>query len=153
MKRGALIATLVAIGSCVLTGFMGSPAAMIFIIPFSFFWILILTLGTFLAYAPVEERYLRKHGPDGRHPTPGPARRYAYTDPGGVVRTLRHSVPAWSVEAAYDPRDHGRVLPLQSRAGGSGTPSWLSSSSVSASSSPAGPSRRWSVPSSAGSTT
>ncbi|MEU9038440.1 hypothetical protein AB0D45_26575 [Streptomyces sp. NPDC048352] len=116
MKRGALVATLVAIGSCVLVGFMGSPAAMIFIIPLSFFGILILTFGTFLAYAPVEERYLRKHGVRTAairlQDQPG---RYAYTDPGGLVRTVRHSIPTWSIEAAYDPRDPGRVLPLRSR--------------------------------------
>ncbi|MEV3992622.1 hypothetical protein AB0J57_27300 [Streptomyces sp. NPDC049837] len=116
MKRGALVATLVAIGSCVLVGFTGSPAAMIFIIPFSFFGILILTFGSFLAYAPVEEWYLRKHGVRTvairLQDQPG---RYAYTDPGGVVRTVRHSIPTWSIEAAYDPRDPGRVLPLQSR--------------------------------------
>jgi hypothetical protein len=116
MKRGALVATLVAIGSCVLVGFTGSPAAMVFIIPFSFFGILILTFGAFLAYAPVEERYLRKHGVRTvavrLRDQPG---RYAYTDPGGLVRTVRHSVPAWSIEAAYDPRDPGRVLPLRPR--------------------------------------
>jgi hypothetical protein len=116
MRRGALVAALPAIGSCVLVGVMGSPAAMIFIIPFSFFGILILTFGAFLAYEPVEERYLRKHGVRTAairlRDQPG---RYAYTDPGGVVRTVRHSVPAWSIQAAYDPRDPGRVLPLQSR--------------------------------------
>ncbi|MET9605335.1 hypothetical protein ABZZ17_09720 [Streptomyces sp. NPDC006512] len=116
MKRGALVATLVAIGSCVLVGFTPSPAAMVLIIPFSFFGILILTLGAFLAYAPVEERYLRKHGVRTAairlRDEPG---RYAYTDPGGVVRTVRHSIPTWSIEAAYDPRDPGRVLPLRSR--------------------------------------
>ncbi|MGW7051209.1 hypothetical protein [Streptomyces sp. NPDC054887] len=116
MKRGALVATLLAIGSCVLVGFGGHPAAMILIIPSSFFGILILTFGAFLAYAPVEERYLRKHGVRTAavrlRDQPG---RYAYTDPGGAVRTVRHSVPAWSIEAAYDPRDPGRVLPLQSR--------------------------------------
>ncbi|WP_225826255.1 hypothetical protein [Streptomyces naphthomycinicus] len=116
MKRGAFVAALVAIGSCVLVGFMGSPGAMIFIIPFSFFGILIFTFGAFLAYAPVEERYLRKHGVRTAairlQDQPG---LYAYTDPGGVVRTVRHSIPTWSIEAAYDPRDPGRVLPLQSR--------------------------------------
>ncbi|MFB7368823.1 hypothetical protein ACFC0D_03095 [Streptomyces sp. NPDC056222] len=116
MKRGALVATLVAIGSCVLVGFMGSPAAMIIIIPCSFFGILILTFGAFLAYDPAEEWYLRKHGVRTvairLQNEPG---RYAYTDPGGVVRTVRHSIPTWSIEAAYDPRDPGRVLPLRSR--------------------------------------
>ncbi|GAA4936303.1 hypothetical protein ACFPM3_06380 [Streptomyces coeruleoprunus] len=116
MKRGALVATLVAIGSCVLVGLMGSPAAMIFIIPFSFFGIPILTFGAFLAYAPVEERYLRKHGVrTAAIRLQGQPGRYAYTDPGGVVRTVQHSIPTWSIEAAYDPRDPGRVLPLQSR--------------------------------------
>ncbi|MFB6820744.1 hypothetical protein ACFCXA_04025 [Streptomyces virginiae] len=116
MKRGALVATLVAIGACVLVGFTGSPAAMIFIIPFSFFAIPILAFGAFLAYAPVEERYLRKHGVRTAavrlQDQPG---LYAYTDPGGVVRTVRHSIPTWSVEAAYDPRDPGRVLALRTR--------------------------------------
>lgn len=32
-----------------------------------------------------------------------------------MVRTVRHSIPTWSIEAAYDPRDPGRVLPLRSR--------------------------------------
>ncbi|MYV77319.1 hypothetical protein GT352_25815 [Streptomyces sp. SID1046] len=116
MKRGALVATLVAIGACVLVGSTGSPAAMIFIIPFSFFAIPVLAFGAFLAYAPVEERYLRKHGVRTAavrlQDQPG---LYAYADPGGVVRTVRHSIPTWSIEAAYDPRDPGRVLPLRSR--------------------------------------
>ncbi|MEU9865217.1 hypothetical protein AB0D99_30560 [Streptomyces sp. NPDC047971] len=114
MKRGALIATLTAIGACVLVGFIGSPAAMIVIIPFSFIGIPILAFGVYLAYSPVEERYLRKHGvrtaavrlQDGS---------YAYTDPGGLVRTVQHSIRTWSIDAAYDPRDPGRVLPLRSR--------------------------------------
>ncbi|MFF5775474.1 hypothetical protein ACFY7Y_00750 [Streptomyces virginiae] len=116
MKRGALVATLVAIGACVLVGLTGSPAAMIFIIPCSFFGIPVLAFGAFLAYAPVEERYLRKHGVRTAavrlQDQPG---LYAYTDPGGVVRTVRHSIPTWSIEAAYDPRDPGRVLPLRTR--------------------------------------
>ncbi|MFE5486500.1 hypothetical protein [Streptomyces sp. NPDC056527] len=116
MKRGALVSTLAAIGSCVLVGLMGSPAAMIFIIPLSFFGIPILALGAFFAYQPVEEWYLRKHGVRTAavrlQDEPG---RYVYTDQGGVVRTVRHSIPTWSIEVAYDPRDPGRVLPLQSR--------------------------------------
>jgi hypothetical protein len=116
VKRGTLIATLVAIGSCVLVGVMGSAAAMIFIIPFSFIGIPILALGAWLAYDAAEERYLRKHGVRTAairlQDQPG---RYAYTDPGGLVRTVQHSIPTWSIEAAYDPRDPGRVLPLRSR--------------------------------------
>ncbi|MFE5300002.1 hypothetical protein [Streptomyces sp. NPDC056632] len=116
MKRGALVATLVAVGLCVLVGVQGSPAAMIVIIPFSFFGILVLALGAFLAYAPVEERHLRKHGVRTAavrlQDQPG---LYAYTDPGGLVRTVRHSIPTWSIEAAYDPRDPGRVVPLRPR--------------------------------------
>ncbi|MFB6615117.1 hypothetical protein ACIGFK_19300 [Streptomyces sp. NPDC085524] len=116
MKRGALVATLVAVGSSVLVGFTGTPAALVFVIPFSFFGILVLAFGAFLAYAPVEEWYLRKHGVRTvairLQDRPG---RYAYTDPAGLVRTVRHSIPTWSIEAAYDPRDPGRVLPLRSR--------------------------------------
>ncbi|MFF6774244.1 hypothetical protein ACFY8W_11835 [Streptomyces sp. NPDC012637] len=116
MKRGALVATLVAIGSCVLVGFTGSPAAMVIIIPFSFIGIPILAFGAYLAYAPVEERYLRKHGVrTAAIRLQDRSGLYAYTDPGGVIRTVRHSIPTWSIEAAYDPRDPGRVLPLQSR--------------------------------------
>ncbi|MEV7556839.1 hypothetical protein [Streptomyces sp. NPDC089795] len=115
MKRGALVATLVAVGACVLVGFVG-PAAMIIIIPSGFLGIPILTFGAFLAYGPVEERYLRKHGVRATavrlQEEPG---LYAYTDPGGLVRTVRHSVPTWSIEVAYDPGDPGRVLPLRSR--------------------------------------
>ncbi|MFF4079242.1 hypothetical protein ACFYZN_07530 [Streptomyces sp. NPDC001777] len=116
IKRGALVAALVVIGSCVLVGFTGSPAAMTVIIPFGFFGTVILALGAFLAYIPVEERYLRKHGVRTAairlQDQPG---LYAYTDRGGLVRTVRHSVPTWSIEAAYDPHDSGRVLPLRSR--------------------------------------
>ncbi|WP_345491738.1 hypothetical protein [Streptomyces roseoviridis] len=116
MKRGALVATLVVVVSCVLVGLAGDPVALVFIVPFGFFGILVLSFGAFLAYAPVEERYLRKHGVRTTavrlRDQPG---RYAYTDPGGLVRTVRHSVPAWSIEAAYDPRDPGRVVPLRSR--------------------------------------
>lgn len=116
VKRGALVATLVAIGACVLVGVMGSPAAMAVIIPASFIGIPVLALGALLAYDPVEERYLRKHGVRTAairlQDQPG---RYAYTDQGGSVRTVRHSIPTWSIEAAYDPRDPGRVLPLRSR--------------------------------------
>ncbi|MGW7029289.1 hypothetical protein ACWGFX_19215 [Streptomyces xanthophaeus] len=79
-------------------------------------WLRAMKLGALLAYGPVEERYLRKHGVrtaavrlQGR---PDP---YGYTDPCGLVRTVRHSVQTWSIEAAYDPRDPGRVHPLQSR--------------------------------------
>lgn len=116
MKRGALVATLVAIGLCVLVAVTGSPAAVIVIIPFSFLGIPVLAFAAFLAFGPFEERYLRKHGVRTSairlQEQPG---LYAYTDPGGVVRTVRHSIPTWNIEAAYDPRDPGRVCPLQSR--------------------------------------
>ncbi|MGW9371793.1 hypothetical protein ACWGVR_17460 [Streptomyces xanthophaeus] len=116
VKRGALLASLVAIGSCVLVGFAGSPAAMILIIPLSVFGIPILMLGVLLAYGPFEERYLRKHGVrTAAVRLQGRPDLYAYTDPGGLVRTVGHSVQTWSIEAAYDPRDPGRVHPLQSR--------------------------------------
>ncbi|MEU8773552.1 hypothetical protein [Streptomyces sp. NPDC048606] len=116
MKRGALVATLLAIGSCVLVASAGNPAALTVIIPLSFLGIPILTLGVFLAYAPFEEWYLRKHGVrTSAIRLRDQSGLYAYTDPGGTVRTVRHPIPTWNIEAAYDPRDPGRVRSLQPR--------------------------------------
>ncbi|GAA2801601.1 hypothetical protein [Streptomyces showdoensis] len=117
LKRGALLGTLAAVALCVLVGVTGHPVAMTAIIPSAFFAIPITALGAFLLFEPHEERHLRKHGVrTSAIRLRGEHGRYAYTDPGGVIRTVRSSEQSWNIEAAYDPRDPGRVAPLRSRA-------------------------------------
>ncbi|MFF5784401.1 hypothetical protein ACFY8P_05455 [Streptomyces sp. NPDC012693] len=116
IRRGSLYASLATVGLCVPVGLTGTWVAVLAILMFAFFAIPVLALGVWLLYGPVEEHHLRKHGV--RIPAVrlrGERGSYAYPDPGGVVRTVRHSVQAWSIEAAYDPRDPGRVVPLLPR--------------------------------------
>ncbi|MFE0647965.1 hypothetical protein ACFVZH_05160 [Streptomyces sp. NPDC059534] len=116
VKRGSLIATLTVVALCVLVSVAGYPATLIVIIPFGFLALPILALGVWLAFDPYEEWYLRRHGVrTAAIRLQGEGDLYAYPDPGGVVRTVRASVRTWDIEAAYDPRDPGRVVPLRSR--------------------------------------
>ncbi|MEV8588637.1 hypothetical protein [Streptomyces sp. NPDC051180] len=117
VKRGSLLATLAFVALCVLVGVAGYPAALIVMIPFAFIGLPVLALGALLAFEPYEERYLRRHGVrTSAVRLQGEGNLYAYADPGGVVRTVRAPVRTWDIQAAYDPRDPGRVVPLRARA-------------------------------------
>ncbi|MER8043083.1 hypothetical protein [Streptomyces sp. NPDC094032] len=116
VKRGSLFALLAAAALCVLVGVTGHPAALVAIIPFSVTAIPFAAFGTVLLFEPYEEWYLRRHGVRTSAIRLRDQRAtYAYTDPGGLIRTVRGSSETWNIMAVYDPRDPGRVVPLRTR--------------------------------------
>ncbi|MFB7515152.1 hypothetical protein [Streptomyces sp. NPDC056144] len=111
---GVLVIVALAVAAAV-TGPASDIAAATGIVVIGTLGLLILAGCALASYAPYRERYLRRHGVRvSAARVPGETNRYAYRDADGLERLVTKPGGAWTVDAAYDPRDPGRVVALRS---------------------------------------